>query len=158
MTTISNLATYAVRTASGSFDVDATVEKFRSDCLRYVTARETEAGKIGEAVRAVFAEEVSLGGSLPMPFVQTKACTKLNAQSANYKDLFERVGDWIRENAQGEKSGKGADATYERPDSEFVINKGKGGGVVIRADRAAREAAEAAEAAAKAAAGKKLSQ
>jgi len=147
-----SLVSYAVRDASGSFDLEATVEKFRGDCLRYAAARETEDTEIGEAVRAAFGE-VALGGSLNMPYLQSKVLQALNAQSANFKALQDRTANWVREHAQGEsiKNDKGEATGVERPDSEFVIGKGKGGGVHVRADRATRDAAiEAAKSAKKA--------
>lgn len=140
------LATYAVHGEEG-FDVDATVEKFRADCERHQAIRCTEDEEIGAAVRAAFAS-VSPGCGLNMPFLESKVLQALNATDANFKDLTERTAKWVRAHAQGEaiKNDKDEVVGYTRPNSEFVIAKGKHGGVYRREDK---EAADAAREAAK---------
>lgn len=142
---IAQLSGYGVRSASGEFDVDATVEKFRGDCLKFLASRETEDAEIGAAVRAAF-DKVAPGTSLNMPYLVGQALAALNAQPENHKTLTDRISNWVRDHAQGETK----DGVQARPTSEFVIAKGKGGGVCCRAARAARDAAAAAASAAKA--------
>jgi hypothetical protein len=131
MTTIS-LASYVVRDSNGAVDVSATLDKFQDDLETYQAERETELGTIGDAVHAVFATHK--GASINMPALTSLTLTKLSVQPENFATLSERVQDYVRTNP------------------EFHIGKGKGGGVILRADATAEKLAKIAESEAKAAA------
>lgn len=123
-----NLHSYVVRGSDGSVDAEATIGKFGTDLARYIAERETEQETIANAVHAVF--DHYKGASLNMPALVSMTLTKLNAQPESFKALSDRVLSFVRENAQGETK----DGVSERPNSLFVIGKGKGGGVKRRSD------------------------
>jgi hypothetical protein len=120
MTTI-NLATYSIRAADGSIDLEATAEKFAADLLRFQAECETEAATIGAAIHAVFDQYP--GARLNMPAVTSMALQRLNVQPENFKILTEKVQGYIRDHAGDRASG-----------ALFGIGKGKGGGVCRWAD------------------------
>lgn len=123
--------------SDGKVDKAATLASCDSAIDKYVAQRETEQATIAECVGAIF--DQYKGATLNMPFVQNEACRRLNASPANFKVLQDLAADYVRENSQGAKK---EDGTVERPDSLFLITKGKGGGVTRRADAPAKPAAE----------------
>lgn len=123
------LSTYAVRDSAGNIDHDSTVAKFASDLFTFEAERETETAVIATAVHALFDQYKS--ASLNMPFITNQVLRSLNAQPENFKILETRTLEFLRSNSQG-KTDDGGNA--ERPNSVFVIAKGKGGGVKRRAD------------------------
>jgi hypothetical protein len=114
MTTI-NLSTFVVRDSAGAFDLNATMDKFEDSLLAFQSELETEQATIGAAVHAVF--DSHKGKPLTMPTVTNYTLNNLNVQSENFTVLFEKVKNYIRQNAG------------ERGSSVFSIAKGKGGGV-----------------------------
>ena len=118
-----------VRGVDGSIDQDACLAGCKTAITKYVAERETEEATIALAVNDLFDEHK--GARLNMPYVQNEALRRLNVQPENFKTLSERVAQYVRDHAQGEKA---EDGSFERPDSLFLINKGKGGGVARRAD------------------------
>lgn len=122
------LAAYVVRGSDGAVDLASTILKFEDDLSRFVAERETEQSVIAEAIAAIFDQHK--GTAINMPALQTFALQKLNAQPSNYTVLSERVAEYVRENSQGEVK----EGVEERPQSLFVIKKGKGGGVHRRCD------------------------
>lgn len=122
--------------SDGKTDKAATLASCDAAIDLYTAERETEEETIAEAVGALF--DAHKGAALNMPYVCNEACRSLNVQPANFKTLTERVAEYVRDHAQGEKVGE----SFERPDSEFVISKGKGGGVRRRCDIPAPPAAK----------------
>lgn len=120
---------FLVRDASGAVDREACLDKFEAELVKYCAERETEQEVISEAVNAAF--DKYHGANITMPALCTFALTKLNAQPENHKILTERVLAYVRDNSQGKTA---EDGTVERPNSVFVIGKGKNGGVRRRAD------------------------
>lgn len=118
-----NLATYAVRDASGVVDTNATVTKFSSDLDNFIAARETEQETIAAAVNGVF--DSHKGVRMNVPFVISQALVALNvaAHPYMYNTLSQRVHAFISDNSKGDNS-------------LFVIAKGKNGGCSRRADLA----------------------
>ena len=114
--------------SDGKTDKDATLASCGDAIDKYTAERETEEATIAEAVGALF--DTHKGAALNMPFVCNEACRQLNVQPVNFKTLTERVAQYVRDHSQGEKVGD----SFERPSSEYVISKGKGGGVRRRAD------------------------
>lgn len=102
---------------------------FRGAFSRRVAELETEEAQIAEVVSELF--DTYRSEPLRMPTLASMACTKLNAQPTNFAVLSERVLNYVRANSQGKAL---ADGTVERPDSLFVISKGKNGGAARRAD------------------------
>lgn len=125
---------FIVRADDGSVDETLSHAAFATALTKHIAERETETSTIATAVGEVF--DQYLGTSINMPALCNFACAKLNAQPENYKVLSERVAAYVRDNAQGkdtsEKDAK--ESIWERPDSMFVIGKGKGGGVYRRID------------------------
>ena len=126
------LSVSLVAATDGSIDTDASLASCKAEILKYKAARETEQATIAEQVGALFDEHK--GATLNMPYVANEALRRLNVQPENFKLLEARVLQYVRENSQGDKIGEGDSATFERPDSLFVITKGKGGGVKRRGD------------------------
>lgn len=121
--------------SDGTVDRDETLATASDAIDRYVAERETEETVVGEAVTALFDEYK--GTTLPMPFVVQRTLVALNAQPANQAALTLRIQEHVRSNSQGEKDK--ATKAVARPDSLYVIGKGKGGGVSRRADMKAAE-------------------
>ena len=119
-------------TQDGHIDIDASTAAFRSAAIKRQAELETEQTEIADAVTALF--DQYRGQAIPMPTVGSMVAQKLNAQPENFKVLSDRVLDYVRQNSQGEVK----DGVAARPDSEFVIGKGKNGGCYRRADRPAK--------------------
>lgn len=129
--------------ASGNVDVKGSLDNAETAILTYKAERETEEETIRQKLDEVF--DTRPGVKMNMPFVINQALTLMGVSQApaSYKTLYDRVHDFIVSNSQG-KTDKET-KTVERPDSYFVIGKGKGGGVARRADLDAAEAAKLAQ-------------
>lgn len=142
---MSTVLSFIKRDESGAVDFAATVNYFESELVKHCAERETEQATIAAAVMDAFETYKGLE-RINMPALVTFTLTRLNAQPENHKILTERVQEYVRDNAQGE-----VDETtkaQERPNSLFLIGKGKGGGVGLRSRVEAAAAAKAAEKAA----------
>jgi hypothetical protein len=130
-----NLATYAVR-VDGIIDTEATLEKFSGDLDNFVVQQETEVEVISTAVNAVFDDLKEAGTRANMPYLISASLQKLNvsAHPASYSILEERVHSYLTANSQGKKDK--ITGEVERPESLFVIGRGRGAaaGVQRRAD------------------------
>jgi hypothetical protein len=128
---------------SGNVDVQSSLQNAESAILTYKAERETEEETIRTKLDEVF--DTRPGVKMNMPFVINQALTLMGVSQApaSYKTLYDRVHDFIVVNSQG-KTDKET-KLVERPDSYFVIGKGKGGGVARRADLDAAEAAKLAQ-------------
>lgn len=118
--------------SGGHIDQDASEQAFRSALTRRMAELETEQTEIAAAVTELF--DQYRGQPIAMPTLGSLVASKLNAVPENHAVLSERAKDYVRANAQG----KVTDGTEERPNSLFVIGKGKNGGVSRRADRPAK--------------------
>ena len=131
------LTTKLVVDADGNIDQERSLAAFRSQVATRIAERQTEQAQIAEVVGAIFEE--NKGASINMPALRGLACAKLQAQPDMFKTLSNRVADYVRENSQG----KVVDGVAERPESLFLITKGSGGGVSVRADRPVKSDTEA---------------
>lgn len=122
-----------VLAADGTIDQDQSEQAFHGALVKRTAELETEQVEIAEAVSALFDQYP--GASINMPAVASMTAQRLNAQPENFKVLSDRVLDYVRQNAQGDTA---KDGSVERPDSLFVIGKGKGGGCYRRADKPAK--------------------
>ncbi len=120
-------------TTDGHIDIDASAEAFRSAAIKRQAELETEQTEIAQAVSDLFDLHRK---AIPMPVLGSLVAQRLNAQPENFKVLSDRALDYVRANAQGEVK----DGVAERPDSTFVIGKGKNGGCYRRADKPAAPA------------------
>lgn len=118
----------------GRIDLDQSTAAFRSAALKRQAELETEKTEIAAAVADIY--DTHNGKSIPMPVLGSLVAQALHAQPENFAVLSERALDYVRENSQGEVK----DGVEERPDSLFVIAKGKGGGCGRRADLPAKPA------------------
>lgn len=118
----------------GKIDLDASQAAFRAEALRRQASLETEQTEIAAAVAAIY--DSHHGKSISMPVLGSMVAQALNAEPENFAVLSERALDYVRENSQGEVK----DGVAERPDSLFVIAKGKNGGCGRRADLPAKPA------------------
>lgn len=134
------LATYADRSEDGTIDHQATCERFAADLYKFEAQKELDEQNVSEAVHAVLDTEEYKGKRQPMPALIQSVLTRLNVQASNYQTLQTKVHEFIQENSQGKTA---ADGTEERPLSQFLISKGKGGGVGRRADLPAKTAKKA---------------
>lgn len=132
---MSNSITVTLVERDGHVDQDASRKAFDSALSKHIAEGEVEQTQIADAVSALF--DQYQGSPIPMPALASMTAQKLNAQPENFKVLSERVLDYVRSHSQGEKA---EDGTVERPDSLFVIGKGKNGGCYRRADRPAPSA------------------
>lgn len=111
-----------VRSSDGTIDQGASLDVARLALSKLAAQHETEVGTISAAVAEVFATHESPIG---MPALVSLTCSKLNVQPENFSYLSERVAEYVRDNAQ-DRAGDS---------SAFVIRKGKGGGVALRATK-----------------------
>lgn len=125
---------------NGQVDVQATMAAAEDQITTYKANRELEQDSILNALNAVF--EAHPGVNMNMPFVITEALRTLNvaASPANYQTLHDAVHEYIQANSQG-KTDK-LTKLVERPESYFVIGKGKGNGLRRRADMVALDEAQ----------------
>lgn len=122
-----SLNNYVVRT-NGSINTQATLEKFQADLVKFEQEKEAQLASIGKAIHALF--DQYRGARLNTPFVTGEVLRRLDVQPESYKSLSDKVQEYLHLHSQG----KVEDGVAERPNSLFVISKGKGGGVGRRAD------------------------
>lgn len=133
-----NLELDLVRSSNGKYDLDAMTVAARNALVRLEAERETEEATIADAVNAIFDE--FKGAAINMPALLSMTTQRLNAQPSNFKVLSERASAYVHENSQGDTDK--ATGAVQRPNSLFVIGKGKGGGVRRRADIVAKPETE----------------
>ncbi len=119
-------------TAGGHIDQAASERAFSQALVKRMAELETEQEQIAAATTELF--DQYLGQAIAMPTLGSLVAQKLNAVPENHAVLSERAKQYVRANSQG----KVTDGVEERPDSLFVIGKGKNGGVTRRADRPAK--------------------
>ena len=124
-----SLSVTLVTDESGQIDQAATTLAFTKLLAIKAAELETEQESIAAAVNELFDEYH--GASINMPAVASMTSQKLNVLPENFKVISERVLNYVRANSQGKTL---EDGTVERPDSLFVIGKGKNGGCKRRAD------------------------
>lgn len=142
------LSSFVVRSASGSVNMEATLDKFEQAVSQFIADRETEETQIANAIEEVLSANV--GTRTNLDFVTGTVARSLNATALNYGDLKAKAADYIRQNACGEKDGKPVDSKTGEELSEprrYFLGKGRDGGVSRWADRLASKAAKAAAAA-----------
>jgi len=115
--------------ADGTIDQDAWEAAAVAAVGKRVAELETSTAQIAEVVSSLF--DQFRGQHLKMPALASAACNKLNTPPEYFGTFSERVLAFVRANSQGEKL---ADGSVQRPDSLFVISKGKNGGACRRAD------------------------
>lgn len=131
------LSQFAVRSASGSVDAEATLAKFSETLSVYIAERETETAQIQSAVEKV----LTSGARVNMDFLVSAACRELNADAASFKTLGDKVRTFVRENAC-DATDDGLPSDASKP---YHIGRGKGGGVGRWTDILAAKAAKAAK-------------
>jgi hypothetical protein len=116
----------------GSVDVDASIAVAEDTIRSFAASQRADEETIKSSLDQVF--DTRPGVKMNMPFVinQTLTLMGVSEQPTNYKTLYERVHGYIASNSQG-KTDKET-KLVERPESYFVVGKGKGGGVARRAD------------------------
>lgn len=110
---------------TGNIDQAASTAAWNKALSQRVADLETETSTIADAISAVFTKYQ--GQYVTMPILTNMALANMQAPLANYVILGERVRQYVRDNSQGDTS-------------LFVITKGQGGGVAVRADRPAKPA------------------
>lgn len=113
-------------------DVSASIAAAEGAIRRRKAELETEETNILAALNAVF--DAGKGTRVNMPYVINQALQLLGVAETPgaYKTMYDRVHAFIQSNSQGkvDKLTK----IVERPDSLFVVGKGKNGGLQRRAD------------------------
>jgi hypothetical protein len=124
-----DISKFVVR-AAGKIDRQASATAFLTALDLFEAEEATENGVIAEAVSAVF--DKYPGASVNMPALVSSAAQHMNSTPGNFAVLSERIKKYVQVNSQGEKSKE--HGRFPNPDSLFIINKGKGGGVRRRSD------------------------
>ena len=124
----------------GTVDVAATLEQAENDIATYKAERETEETTIQEKLDEVFNSHPNVKMNKPYVVGQVLTLMGISQAPGSYTTLLKRVNDYITANSQG-KTDK-VTKLVERPDSYFVIGRGKGQGLARRADLDAIEAAK----------------
>jgi hypothetical protein len=129
-----------VQDADGLIDIDRTLLLAQETVLEFKASRETEETTILGHLNTVFDTLKAGGTKANMPYVIGQVLTLMNisAMPSSYKTLETRVHKYIQANSQGKTIDK-VTKQVERPNSMFVIGKGKGGGLYRRSDLTAAE-------------------
>lgn len=114
-----SLTVSLVHFSDGSIDTEASGREFFAQLDKLIVEEGKMSEDIAIAVEAVF--DTLNGARANMPYVVNEALRRIGTTPANYNLLTEKVGEFVRANAQGE------DAVYH-------IGKGKGGGVIRLSD------------------------
>lgn len=122
------------RTSEGRYDHDRIAAAFRGESVKHEAERELEEATIRDALNTIY--DTYRGTAITMPTLEGMVCRALNAQPANWKTMADRVATFVRANSQEtvEKDAAGNKLVTKHPNSLFVIQKGKGGGVLRRSD------------------------
>jgi hypothetical protein len=120
---MSTLEIKLVRGSNGKIDQDASLIAAETAIAAYCVQRELELETVSESVHAVF--DKLNGGRGNMPYVVNQVLNALNVEPANYNALKDLVEDFLRTNANEDRT-SGA---------MFKIGKGKGGGVTRWSDQ-----------------------
>lgn len=112
----------------GNVNVEASREAFEAEMDLYLS----DENEIAEAVNAVFSQYK--GATINMPALAGFAMQRLKMTPSNFATLEERIGDYVRENAdRHEKKDKETGVITQVAEPQrtrlFSIAKGKGGGV-----------------------------
>lgn len=126
------------RTSEGRYDHIRTLSNLATALIKSEAERELEESTVRDALQSIFDEYK--GTAITMPTLEGMVCRKLNAVPANWKPLAMRTAAFVRENSQ-ETTDKLTKVTTKHPNSLFVIQKGKNGGVLRRADIPAKPGA-----------------
>jgi hypothetical protein len=120
-----------VHGADGNVDVEATITEARAAVEHYKAQREIEETTILNALNTVFDRLKANGTRANMPYVIGQALQLLGVSEMPtiYKTLEPKVRQFLQLNSRG-------------PNSLFVINKGKNGGVARRSDLPNQEVAK----------------
>ena len=124
-----NLNKYAIIGNNGSVDMQATLNKFSADLNAYDQKFGAQMEMIGAAVNALF--DQYKGARLNMSFIQGEVVRRTNVDPQNYSNLSDKVQEYLHIHSQGKQDQYG---NVDRPNSLYLINKGKGGGVARRSD------------------------
>lgn len=121
-----NMADMVVRDDTGCVDIEGTVATFRGELYAWLQEVECTTALIAEAVGKVF--DTHKGACINMPALTSMSLHILGATPANYADLSEKVGAYVRTSK-----------------TLFAVSKGKGGGVRRIADMSAEDQKKLAE-------------
>lgn len=114
----------------GTVDKDASLISCQDQLDAFLAQEEARGANVSDAVNAVF--DKRRGARMNVPYVVGQALYILGAGPDDHGILAKSIHEYITANSQGEKDKTAG--TYARPDSLFVVNKGKGGGVTRRCD------------------------
>jgi hypothetical protein len=131
------LASFCVYSDDGSVDVEATNKKWGDNFSSWLAVTQVPNELIEAAVNSVFDQNPGVCINTPalLTFSLHALGKAVELTPANEPYLRDRLHKYVQANSQGEKR---EDGTYTRPDSTFVISKGKGGGAWRRADNPER--------------------
>ncbi len=127
---MSNTVTITLVETAAGVDRASSSKAFESAVDKFIAERETQESTIAGAVGAYF--DSHKNEPIKMPALVHGALQHLNVQPSNYGSLEKLVKAYVRSNSQSVKLPDGK--VEERPQSLFVIAKGKGGGVTRRSD------------------------
>jgi hypothetical protein len=106
---MSTVVPFIVRSGNGAIDISASVDNFHTQLDEYVKTHRTSLKRVSAAVNAVF--DAHKGSAFNMDALQSFALQKLNATPDNYQELATLVTEYVRS------------------DSNFSVQRGRGGGV-----------------------------
>ena len=119
------------RNSAGRYDHERTLSNFSAALVKHESERELEESTVRDTLNGIF--DQYKGTAITMPTLEGMVCRALNAQPANWQTLADRASAFVRENSQ-ETTDKLTKVKTLHPESLFVIQKGKHGGVLRRAD------------------------
>ncbi len=125
-----------VRGTDGRISIPETIAQFHNDLNLFLSKEQSDTNQIADAVTGFWEENPALK-SVSLDAIASQVFTKLSAPPGAFKDLTDRVKNYIRTNTE-----------------TFYVGKGKDGGVRLLDRMTAEEVAKAVTARAKATAKK----
>jgi hypothetical protein len=106
---MSTVVPFIIRSGNGAIDISASVDNFHTQLDEYAKTHRQSLKRVANAVNQVF--DANRGVAFNLAALQSFALQKLGATPENYEELSTLV------------------AEYVRTDSNFSVQRGRGGGV-----------------------------
>lgn len=116
-----------VHTEDGTLDYAGSLEACEIALDKHCAESAESAEQIGTAMDAVFAK--SPGARFNVDYLINETLRSLSVTPESFKTWDAKAREYLKDNSQG----KAEDGIEARPDSKFIVRRGKGvGGVTLR--------------------------
>ena len=111
---VSNVAAFIVRSTTGEIDINASVDNFHAELDAYVKKHRRELKKVAKAVNDVFDQH--RGKAFSVSAIQSFTLQSMGVSPENYDEMSNLIREYIKS------------------DPNFMVNRGRGGGVTRLSD------------------------